>query len=156
LQGFDRGTRKDRRRHVTDGERRLAFGIAYGDGAAMPALDQRPADHFQQDGIGHRLFLLASRDVARCDVSRQSGRMLCNWGRLCIIIPALDEAAIIVATLQALAPLRRRGAEIIVVDGGSSDGTPALARSIADRVMSAPRSRGAAMNAGAALANGDV
>ncbi len=34
-----------------------------------------------------------------------------------------NEAAIIVAALQALAPLRARGAEIIVADGGSRDGT---------------------------------
>jgi cellulose synthase/poly-beta-1,6-N-acetylglucosamine synthase-like glycosyltransferase len=46
--------------------------------------------------------------------------------RLTIVVPALDEAPIIIAALQALAPLRTRGAEIIVVDGGSRDGTPAL------------------------------
>ena len=36
---------------------------------------------------------------------------------LSIIVPALNEAAGIVATLSALAPLRARGAEVIVVDG---------------------------------------
>jgi glycosyltransferase involved in cell wall biosynthesis len=82
--------------------------------------------------------------------------MPCGLGRLSIIIPALDEAPIIVETLAALAPLHNRGAEVIVVDGGSSDGTPALAIPLADRVISAPRNRGAAMNAGAALASGDV
>jgi rSAM/selenodomain-associated transferase 2 len=82
--------------------------------------------------------------------------MLCGLERLSIIIPALDEAPIIVETLAALAPLRARGAEVIVVDGGSSDSTPALARPLADRVISAPRNRGAAMNAGAALASGDM
>ena len=77
-------------------------------------------------------------------------------GRLSIVIPVLDEAAIIAATLQALAPLRARGAEVIVVDGGSSDGTVALARPFADRVIAGRRNRGAAMNAGAALGTGDV
>jgi rSAM/selenodomain-associated transferase 2 len=76
--------------------------------------------------------------------------------RLTIIIPALGEAAIIAATLQALAPLRTRGAEVIVVDGGSSDATVTLALSLADRVIVDPRNRGAAMNAGAALGSGDV
>jgi uncharacterized protein (DUF779 family) len=58
--------------------------------------------------------------------------MVCDLGRLTIVIPVLDEAAIIAAALQALAPLRARGAEIIVVDGGSSDGTAALAYPFAD------------------------
>ena len=40
-----------------------------------------------------------------------------------IVVPVLDEAAGIVAMLQALAPLRARGAELIVVDGGSRDAT---------------------------------
>jgi rSAM/selenodomain-associated transferase 2 len=77
-------------------------------------------------------------------------------GRLSIVIPVLDEAAIIAATLHALAPLRARGAEVIVVDGGSSDGTVALARPLADRVIAGRRNRGAAMNSGAALGTGDV
>ena len=82
--------------------------------------------------------------------------MLCDMGRLTIVIPVLDEAAIIAAALQALAPLRGRGAEVIVVDGGSSDGTAALAHLFADRVIAGPRNRGAALNAGAALGSGEV
>jgi rSAM/selenodomain-associated transferase 2 len=76
--------------------------------------------------------------------------------RLTIVVPVLDEAAIIGAALQALTPLRARGAEIIVVDGGSSDGTLDLARPLADRVIAAPRGRGAPLNAGAALGTGDA
>src|SRR5579863_2043703 len=79
-----------------------------------------------------------------------------DMGRLTIVVPVLNEAAIIVAALQALAPLRTRGAEIIVVDGGSSDGTPDLAQSLADRVIAAPSGRGAPLNAGAALGTGDA
>jgi rSAM/selenodomain-associated transferase 2 len=82
--------------------------------------------------------------------------MVCDMGRLTIVIPVLDEAAIIAAALQALAPLRARGAEVIVVDGGSSDGTATLAYPFADRVIAGPRNRGAALNAGAALGNGEV
>jgi len=76
--------------------------------------------------------------------------------RLTIVIPVLDEAAIIVAALEALAPLRARGAEIVVADGGSHDGTARLARPLADHVIAAPRGRGATMNAGAAVSTGDT
>ena len=75
---------------------------------------------------------------------------------LSIIVPVLDEAAIIVPALQALAPLRARGVEVIVVDGGSRDGTAELARPHADRVITAARGRGAQMNAGADIARGDA
>jgi rSAM/selenodomain-associated transferase 2 len=75
---------------------------------------------------------------------------------LSIIVPVLDEAAEIEAALRALAPLRRRGAEVIVVDGGSRDDTFALARPLAARVIEAPRGRALQMNAGAAVAGGDV
>jgi rSAM/selenodomain-associated transferase 2 len=72
--------------------------------------------------------------------------------RLAVVIPVLDEAARIGAALAALAPLRARGARIIVVDGGSRDATAALAAPRADRVLSAPRGRARQMNAGAAQA----
>jgi rSAM/selenodomain-associated transferase 2 len=77
-------------------------------------------------------------------------------GRLTIVLPVLNEAAIIVAALQALAPLRARGAEIIVADGGSRDGTARLAQPFADRIITVRRGRGASMNAGAALGTGDA
>jgi rSAM/selenodomain-associated transferase 2 len=76
--------------------------------------------------------------------------------KLSIVMPVLDEAAEIDAALQALAPLRARDVEVIVVDGGSRDGTAALARPIADRVLSSERGRALQMNAGAAVAEGDV
>jgi len=75
---------------------------------------------------------------------------------LSIIIPTLNEASTIAHTLQALQPLRSRDHEIIVVDGGSIDGTQALAAPLADHVLSASRGRAAQMNAGAAVANGQV
>ena len=75
---------------------------------------------------------------------------------LSIIMPVLNEAEGIDDVLSALAPLRQRGAEVIVVDGGSRDATAKLARPLADNVISAPRGRGAQMNAGAAVARGEV
>jgi len=76
--------------------------------------------------------------------------------RISIIVPALNEAQGIAAALAGLASLRNRGHEVIVVDGGSSDGTAALSRGAADRVVAAPRGRSSQMNAGAALARGEV
>jgi len=75
---------------------------------------------------------------------------------LSIIIPVLNEADRIEAALEALAPLRERGCEVIVADGGSTDGTFALAAAGADRVLTAPRGRASQMNAGARAACGDV
>ena len=76
--------------------------------------------------------------------------------KLSIIIPTLEEAANIGATLAALASARAAGAEIIVVDGGSRDATRALAGPLADRVIEGPRGRAAQMNAGARAASGDA
>jgi rSAM/selenodomain-associated transferase 2 len=76
--------------------------------------------------------------------------------RLSIVVPTLDEAAGIEAHLAALRPLRERGAEVIVVDGGSRDGTAERARPLAEHVVTAPRGRAAQMNAGAEVATGDV
>jgi rSAM/selenodomain-associated transferase 2 len=73
---------------------------------------------------------------------------------LSIVVPVLDEAAEIAATLGDLAGLRQRGAEIIVVDGGSRDATRSLAAAYADRVIDAPRGRALQMNAGARAARG--
>ena len=76
--------------------------------------------------------------------------------RLSIVMPVLNESTAIVAALGALAPPRESGVEVIVVDGGSSDGTVAAAISLADRVLSAPRGRASQMNAGAAEARGQM
>jgi rSAM/selenodomain-associated transferase 2 len=76
--------------------------------------------------------------------------------RLSIVIPVIDEADGIARHLSALAPLRARGAEIIVVDGGSMDDTMERARGGSDAVLAAPRGRASQMNAGARAAAGDV
>lgn len=73
---------------------------------------------------------------------------------LSIIMPVLDEAPQIAARLRALQPLRAQGVELIVADGGSSDGTVQLAAPLADRVLVARRGRAAQMNAGAGASRG--
>jgi rSAM/selenodomain-associated transferase 2/rSAM/selenodomain-associated transferase 1 len=66
-----------------------------------------------------------------------------------IVMPVLNEGAGLADRLRALQPLRARGAEVVVVDGGSTDSTWAVARALADRVLLAPQGRAVQMNAGA-------
>jgi rSAM/selenodomain-associated transferase 2 len=75
--------------------------------------------------------------------------------RLSIVVPALNEAPGIRAALEALAPLRARGHEVLVADGGSSDDTAQLALGLCEKVVHAPRGRARQMNAGARAASGD-
>ena len=72
---------------------------------------------------------------------------------LSVIVPTLNEAANLEDVLRAV---RRPGVELLVVDGGSTDGTAAAARRCADAVLLAERGRALQMNAGAAAARGDV
>ena len=70
---------------------------------------------------------------------------------LAIILPALNEAALLPETLAALAPLKEAGAEILVVDGGSTDQTLACARQAGVRTLKSARGRALQMNAGARM-----
>lgn len=74
---------------------------------------------------------------------------------LSVIVPTLNEAELIadfLVHLRATAP----AAEIIVVDGGSRDQTPMLAGQQATRVLQSPPGRAKQMNAGAAVASGQI
>jgi len=73
-----------------------------------------------------------------------------------IVLPVLNEARTIAHTLFALKPLRLRGVEIVVVDGGSRDETALLARPLADQVIRTPGARAHRMNEGAKVANGFI
>lgn len=71
-----------------------------------------------------------------------------------IIIPVLNEAAIIKSTLQRLQV--NRGVEIIVVDGGSKDKTVSVALAMGVKVITVSGGRSAQMNAGADIAQGNM
>jgi rSAM/selenodomain-associated transferase 2 len=75
---------------------------------------------------------------------------------LSIVVPVLDEAGELPGRLPALQALAGEGAEVLIVDGGSTDDTVALARAAGLHVLAAPRGRARQMNAGAARAQGDV
>lgn len=69
-------------------------------------------------------------------------------------MPVLDEAGALPAALATLAPLRAQGAELIVVDGGSQDGSASLCAGTADAVIACAPGRARQMNAGARVASG--
>ena len=74
--------------------------------------------------------------------------------KLSVIIPTLNEADNIVACLRSIRD-QAVAAEIVVVDGGSSDETVRLAEPLAT-VIPGPRGRARQMNLGASHATGDV
>jgi len=79
-----------------------------------------------------------------------------NTQQISIIIPVLNEASYVGVLCDALQPLRQRGHEVILVDGGSTDQTIAIAQPQTDKVISAPRGRALQMRAGAAAARGSI
>ena len=74
--------------------------------------------------------------------------------RISIVIPALNEAPALAALLPPRLP--DEVSEVILADGGSVDDTCTFAMQRGWRVVRAPRGRAAQMNAGAAIASGDV
>jgi len=73
-----------------------------------------------------------------------------------LVVPILNESYLIRHFLRHLQPLRERGAEIVLCDGGSTDGTRKLAEPEVDVLVSSPRGRAVQMNAGARVASGEV
>ncbi len=73
--------------------------------------------------------------------------------RISVIIPALNEEATIVAAIRSA---HGNAIEVIVVDGGSTDRTVRFALDAGAKVMRAQRGRAQQMNAGAAIARGEV
>jgi rSAM/selenodomain-associated transferase 2 len=72
-----------------------------------------------------------------------------------VIIPALNEEGTIAGTIDS-ARDAGPGTEIIVVDGGSTDRTAAVARAAGAMVISSPPPRSHQMNVGAGTARGDL
>lgn len=72
-------------------------------------------------------------------------------------MPVLDEARRIALRLEELSQRIPGIAEVIVVDGGSTDGTQQVVSGLRGvRLMRSPRGRGRQMNAGARAASGDI
>jgi rSAM/selenodomain-associated transferase 2 len=75
--------------------------------------------------------------------------------RISVVLPTLHEADTIGPAIAA-ARAALGHCDVIVADGGSDDGTPAAARAAEARVIEAAGTRAEAMNAGAALAEGEA
>ena len=76
-----------------------------------------------------------------------------------IVIPTKDAGEGFHQTLEAIQQQRGISAELVVVDSGSSDGTPALARKYGARTISIPPesfNHGATRNLGVREASGDL
>jgi len=112
-----------------------------------------------QIGIGYAL-LDTLKDVDRPADLKVWNRALRSQSNLTakkhisIIIPTLNEANVVGETITRL--LKSEQVEILVVDGGSSDGTDEIARELGARVLATAPSKAGQMNAGAAEAQGAV
>ena len=112
-----------------------------------------------QLGIGYAL-LNTLRDVDRPEDLKVWNRALRSEPNstakkpISIIIPTLNEANAIGEAITRLP--KSEQVEIVVVDGGSSDGTAGLARELGVRVLSTTPSKAEQMNAGATEARGEV
>ncbi len=76
--------------------------------------------------------------------------------QLSIIVPILNERPGLPDLLQRLQALQYHGAEVIIVDGGSSDGSATVAETAGFTVFHSERGRARQMNVGAAKASGDT
>ena len=76
--------------------------------------------------------------------------------KVSIIIPVLNEAEHIADTLISLASYRSQGHEVIVIDGGSNDGTVSISQQYADSVLRSDAGRAMQMNSGIDEASGDA
>ncbi|MBB5519221.1 TIGR04283 family arsenosugar biosynthesis glycosyltransferase [Amphiplicatus metriothermophilus] len=79
-----------------------------------------------------------------------------SYPKISVIIPTLDAARELPATLTALVPAAIDGLvkEVIIADGGSQDETMRIAQEAGARVVAGPRGRGAQLAQGAAAARG--
>ncbi|MDH5654863.1 MAG: TIGR04283 family arsenosugar biosynthesis glycosyltransferase [Spirochaetia bacterium] len=76
--------------------------------------------------------------------------------KISIIIPTLNESEFIGKLLPALQEFRKRGHELIIADGGSSDLTVQIAKDHSDRIVFSKKGRAKQMNAGADAASHEI
>ena len=109
-------------------------------GSVLGRLDSIPAHYLQR-----RVLRLQNQSIEEPPTAS---------AKISIIIPVLNEAGYLAQTL-AMAQTARN-CEILVVDGGSWDGTLHLAETLGARVIAAKPGRSSQMNVGAVAASGDI
>ncbi|HSH96224.1 MAG TPA: TIGR04283 family arsenosugar biosynthesis glycosyltransferase [Roseimicrobium sp.] len=100
-------------------------------------------------GIGLFLFWRESRRIKRAAAIRPVPKSIS------VVIPVLNESKELAETVRRVRE-QPEVVEIIVVDGGSRDGTASIAEGLGCKVISSPPGRGGQMRRGAELATGDV
>lgn len=73
-----------------------------------------------------------------------------------VVVPMFNERRELPDLVQHLLTLKHEGAEIVLIDGASNDGSAALARASGLLVIDSRRGRARQMNAGAQIATSDV
>lgn len=91
-------------------------------------------------------------DLARLRNDPQFADVFTGRPRVSVVIPTLDEAEVLAATLERLRGIE--GVEVIVADGGSRDATCKIAERANATVIEVVGGRAAQLNAGADRANG--
>jgi rSAM/selenodomain-associated transferase 2 len=100
-------------------------------------------------------ILLTENGKRKTVLSRRHAEPLPPPPTFSLILPVYNEAAVLGKTLSGLP--KNTDLEIIVVDGGSSDGTREVAANFPEvRLLQAPQGRGRQMNAGAGAARGNL
>jgi len=114
-------------------------------------------------GVAHRLgmstrLLETLADVDRpedlIELASQRSRPATPEDTVSVVIPTLDEASNVAGAVVPL--LSARNVEVVVVDGGSTDGTPEIVRRLGVEVVTSAPGRARQMNAGAAVVRGDT
>jgi len=138
------------------GEPALFSGIEWGSDGVFEATMCRAHEQSLQVGLLETLSDIdRPEDLAVWQESlRRQEATATGEERLSVVIPTLNEAAYLPATLHSLTGAH--DTEIIVVDGGSDDGTPQLARQAGCRVLRAVRNRAFQLNTGADVADGSL
>ncbi len=95
------------------------------------------------------------RDVDESRVAAETKAPAIPLPSISIIVPVLNEARLIAPFLRHLHE-RAPGAELIVTDGGSTDGTGRIAESLCDKLLASGPGRARQLNSGARAAKGDV
>jgi rSAM/selenodomain-associated transferase 2 len=110
------------------------------------------ADFFCSPDVSREGFIPVTAKPFAESLSRRKTSVMVRFS---IIVPVLNEAQLIRSFLEHLRE-RAPGAEIIVADGGSTDGTTERAAGLCDQLVVSKRNRAMQMNAGAHVACGDI